>query len=82
MGRLRFKSKKDFKSFTYNQDGFKLLFDSNEIWLSKQFYLKRTSKGNEWKEASWEDVKDSKYNTPFPFANGLVTGIITLESNV
>jgi hypothetical protein len=54
------------------------LLKEGVIRFSKQFYLKRTSKGNEWKEASWEDVKESKYNTPFPFANGLVTGIITL----
>jgi len=47
--------------------------------FSKQYYLARISKGNEWKEASWEDVKDSKYNTDFPFANGLLIGIITVK---
>jgi hypothetical protein len=47
--------------------------------FSNQYYLARISKGNEWKEASWEDAKDSKYNTDFPFANGLLIGIITVK---
>jgi hypothetical protein len=28
----------------------------------------------------WEDVNDAKYNTPFPFANGLLIGIIEVKS--
>jgi hypothetical protein len=34
------------------------LLKEGAIRFSEQFYLKRISKGNEWKEASWEDVKD------------------------
>jgi hypothetical protein len=49
------------------------------IRFSKQYHLVRISKGNEWKEASWEDVQVAKYNTPLPFANGLLIGIITVK---
>jgi hypothetical protein len=49
------------------------------IQFSKQFHLIRISKGNEWKEASWEEVQDTKYNSPFPFANGLLIGIIAVK---
>lgn len=52
------------------------------IRFSKQYNLVRISKGNEWKEASWEDVQGAKYNTPLPFANGLLIGIITVEPSV
>jgi len=52
------------------------------IRFSKQCNLVRISKGNEWKEASWEDVQGAKYNMPLPFANGLVIGIITVEPSV
>ena len=52
------------------------------IRFSKQCNLVRISKGNEWKEASWEDVQGAKYNMPLPFANGLLIGIITVEPTV
>jgi putative transposase len=35
IGRLRFKSKDRFKSFTYNQSGFHILHDTSELKLSK-----------------------------------------------
>jgi hypothetical protein len=49
------------------------------IRFSKQYQLLRISKGNEWKSASWEEVKDAKYNSPLPFANGLLIGIIAVK---
>ncbi|MGB6671585.1 MAG: hypothetical protein WBE34_04045 [Candidatus Nitrosopolaris sp.] len=49
------------------------------IQFSKQYHLLRISKGNEWREASWGDVQAAKHNTPFPFANGLLIGIITVK---
>lgn len=52
------------------------------ILFSKQYHLLRISKGNEWKEASWEDVQVAKYNTPLPFANGLLIGIITVKPSI
>jgi hypothetical protein len=49
------------------------------IRFSKLYHLLRISKGNEWEEAAWEDVQDVRYNTPLPFANGLLIGIITIK---
>jgi len=62
----------------YNPAMDKLLKDGI-IRFSKQYQLLRISKGNEWKSASWEEVKDSKYNSPLPFANGLLIGIIAVK---
>jgi cyclopropane fatty-acyl-phospholipid synthase-like methyltransferase len=65
----------------YNSALDKLLKDG-VIQFSKQFHLIRISKGNEWKEASWEEVQDTRYNSPFPFANGLLIGIIAVKPAV
>jgi len=62
----------------YNPTLDKLLKDGI-IKFSRQYHLIRISKGNEWREASWEDVLAAKYNTPMPFANGLLIGIIEIE---
>ena len=32
--------------------------------------------------ASWEDVKVTKYNTPLPYANGLIIGIIIVKPSI
>lgn len=43
----------------------------------KKFLLKRISARNEWQEVTTEQIfEDIKYNTPFPYANGIVVGII------
>jgi hypothetical protein len=55
------------------------LLKDGMIRFSKQYNLVRISKGNEWKAASWKEVQNAKYNTPLPFANGLLIGIITVE---
>jgi len=65
----------------YNSALDKLLKDGI-IRFSKQYHLVRTSKGNEWKEASWEDVNATKYNTPLPYANGLIIGIIIVKPSI
>jgi SAM-dependent methyltransferase len=52
----------------------KLLKDST-VKFNEQYYLKRISKGNEWRQANWEDVKDVRYGEPFFAANALVIGI-------
>jgi len=62
----------------YNS-GLDRLLKDEVMRFSEQYYLARISKGNKWKEASWEDVKDSKYNADFPFANGLLIGIISVK---
>jgi hypothetical protein len=65
----------------YNPTLDKLLKDGT-IQFSRQHHLIRISKGNEWREASWEDVLAAKYNSPMPFANGLLIGIIEIEPPV
>jgi hypothetical protein len=45
------------------------LVRNGELRFSKQYYLKRISKGNKWVEGSSEDAQFAKYNTPWPFAN-------------
>jgi len=59
----------------YNTVLDKLLRDET-IKFHEQYYLRRISKKNEWKEASWQDVQDAKFGKPFLGANGLVVGII------
>jgi len=49
---------------------------SGKIKFDKRFCLKRISKDNRWIETDWKNVENSKFNSPFPFANGLVIGII------
>lgn len=49
---------------------------NNQINFSEKFLLIRTSKKNIWLQASWDLNKNIKYNYPFPFANGVVVGII------
>jgi cyclopropane fatty-acyl-phospholipid synthase-like methyltransferase len=58
------------------------LLNNGIIRFSKQYHLVRISKGNEWKEASWDDVRVAKYNSPLPFANGLLVGIITVGPSI
>ena len=52
------------------------LLNSGKPIFDKFFYLKRISKDNKWVETTWKDIENSKFNEPFPFANGLVIGII------
>jgi len=51
------------------------LFKNGLMKFDKQFYLMKTA-GHKWKEATWEDVKDLKYNHSVPTANGVVVGVI------
>lgn len=46
------------------------------IRFTKMFFLKRISKDNKWKETKWDEVCDIKYGNPFPYANGIIIGII------
>jgi hypothetical protein len=61
----------------YNDNLDKLL-NEGLIQFTEQYQLARISLGNEWREVSWKDVQHAKYNSPFPFANALVIGIIRL----
>jgi hypothetical protein len=59
-----------------------ILLENRLVGFTKQYYLKRISKGNEWKEVSWKGVLDSEYNKPFAGANGLFIGIIEVDTPV
>lgn len=50
---------------------------SGKIRFPVQYYLKRVSTANMWKQVGAEDVIGIKYGEPFPFANGLVIGSYT-----
>lgn len=52
------------------------LLKSGKIKFDSRFCMKRISKDNRWIETGWKDVEDSKFNSPFPYANGLVIGIM------
>ena len=52
------------------------LLKNGQISFSHKTCLKRLSKRNEWAEAPWEQVRELKYNSPFPKANGIVVGTL------
>jgi hypothetical protein len=52
------------------------LLRNGKVQFTRQFCLKRISEDNKWIEVCWKDVRNAKYNNPFPAANGLVIGII------
>ena len=45
------------------------------IDLGKQYYMKRLSKDNLWKETDLENVQDLMYDSPFPRGNGIVIAV-------
>jgi hypothetical protein len=53
-----------------------MLLRKGIITFSERRCLIRVSRGNSWKEVSWDDIQDAKYGEPLPFANGLLIGII------
>lgn len=50
--------------------------DGKKLGFTEQYFMKRISEDNDWIETTWDDVKNSKYGSPFPFANAIVIGII------
>lgn len=52
------------------------LIKEGEIKFTNRYCLKRVSADNEWIEASWEGIQNTKYGKPFPGANALIIGII------
>lgn len=55
------------------------LLGERGIPFSQQYFLKRISRDNKWKEVEWKDVCGAKFSDPFPNANGLVIGIVEKE---
>jgi hypothetical protein len=52
------------------------LLKKEKTSFTSRFYLKRFSKDNQWVETDWSGVENSKYNNPYPFANGILIGIV------
>jgi hypothetical protein len=52
------------------------LVKSGALGFSRTFFMKRISMDNRWVQTDAEGVKDFRFGDPFPFANGLVVGII------
>ncbi len=57
----------------YNQ-ALNLHLKHGTIEFHEQYYLLRTG-NNSWREASWDEVKETTFGNPYPGANGLVVGI-------
>lgn len=53
-----------------------ILIKEDKIQFSEKYCLKKISFDNKWKQVKWEEVIESYYNYPYPFANGLIVGII------
>ena len=52
------------------------LLKSGKIKFDERLCLKRVSKDNRWIETDWTGIENLKFNHPFPFANGLLIGVI------
>lgn len=57
------------------------IINNNDLQFSKQYFLKRISKDNLWKETSYDEMKAVRYNTPFPHANAILVGFISQKNN-
>jgi hypothetical protein len=51
------------------------LLKQGMIDLGKQYYMKRLSKDNLWKETGQNNVQNISYDTPFPAGNAIVIAI-------
>jgi hypothetical protein len=52
------------------------LIKKRRTGFTREYYLKRVTKDNRWKEVGWEDIQNVRYGHPFPYGNGLVIGIL------
>jgi hypothetical protein len=52
------------------------LMKNRKICFTQVYYMKRVSADNRWKQTDWADIENSRYDAPYPAANGLVIGII------
>ena len=49
--------------------------ESGALGFSETYYMKRISQDNQWKEATWDEVKGSEFGKPFNNGNGDVIGV-------
>ena len=59
--------------FGYNQ-ALNRHLNQGTIRFNEQYYLLRTG-SNSWREASWDEVKETIFGNPYSGANGLIIGI-------
>lgn len=59
--------------------GLDLLIANKIIKFNEIFCMKRVSRDNKWIKAEWNEIKNMKYNFPFPLANGLIIGTIARQ---
>jgi hypothetical protein len=45
--------------------------------FDEQFYMKRLSQRNAWEQRQWDEVKGTKYGSPFNAANSIVVGFVS-----
>lgn len=76
-------SKKGFAAVTlpigYNPYLDKILASQRSKIFYKFYCLKRVSKDNTWKQVSFKKIQNAKFNSPYPFANAILIGIISNE---
>ena len=53
------------------------LLSENKLKFSEQYFLKRVSRNNKWKQCNWKKISKAVYGYPVRYsANGLIIGII------
>jgi SAM-dependent methyltransferase len=52
------------------------LLRENRLPFIRCLCLKRISRDNRWQQVEWNQVRNARYNAPYPFANGLVIAFI------
>ncbi|HET8645421.1 MAG TPA: class I SAM-dependent methyltransferase, partial [Vicinamibacteria bacterium] len=50
------------------------LLESGALAWTRRLALRRVTRGNRWREASWEDVRGSRYDEPWVGASAVVIG--------
>lgn len=53
-------------------DGFLL---NKQLVFDEAYFMKRISKDNVWQEVDFDEVKNIRYGSPYPFANAVIIGI-------
>lgn len=51
------------------------LLNNGKIKFTKQYYLKRISRNNKWKEVDWNECRGVKYDFLYHFARALIIGV-------
>jgi SAM-dependent methyltransferase len=52
------------------------LIRNGSISFDKQCHMRRLSKSNMWTDATWEEVSNAIYGSPFPNANAIIVGYL------